>query len=172
MSRRGAGTVIRPGRHQIPLTQTVPLGPDVVDVRTIEIIPLKNKMAHGGGAGNIATSEGTSIVGGSRNKANGKYASIGGGYLNGANEEDKVVAGGRNNEASGVGATVGGGAFNFATGKRSTIPGGFDNRAAGFSSFAAGTRAKANHSNSFVFHDGYPTPPRRSAPWSPGIRAI
>ena len=53
-------------------------------------------------------------------------------------------------------ATIGGGSFNVASANFSTVPGGAFNVAAGESSFAAGTRAKANHNNSFVWGDSTP----------------
>jgi hypothetical protein len=63
------------------------------------------------------------------------------------------VAGGKDNTASGESATVGGGIGNIASGTNSTVPGGASNTAAGQFSFAAGSRAKANHNGAFVWAD-------------------
>jgi hypothetical protein len=57
------------------------------------------------------------------------------------------------NEATGSEATVGGGNGNIASGDGATIPGGWGNAATGNYSFAAGYRAKAEHSGSFVWAD-------------------
>ncbi|HET6446918.1 MAG TPA: tail fiber domain-containing protein, partial [candidate division Zixibacteria bacterium] len=50
-------------------------------------------------------------------------------------------------------ATVGGGIGNTASGNYATVPGGNLNTASGTSSFAAGSRAQATHSGSFVWAD-------------------
>jgi len=72
-----------------------------------------------------------------------------------------TVSGGRNNRAGDAAgtvadrpfATVGGGSGNSADGFLSTIPGGYLNSASGNYSFAAGRRAKANHTGAFVWGD-------------------
>jgi hypothetical protein len=57
------------------------------------------------------------------------------------------------NTAGGAASTVGGGVGNTASGYFSTVPGGVSNTAAGAYSFAAGNRAKANHTGSIVLAD-------------------
>jgi hypothetical protein len=65
-----------------------------------------------------------------------------------------VVAGGSGNTASGFEcATVSGGLGNYAAGSFSTVPGGLQNVASGDYSVAMGTRAIAQHNNTFVFND-------------------
>ena len=78
---------------------------------------------------------------------------VGGGTNNTANGFSATVGGGSSNTASGVVATVGGGAQNVASGIDSTVPGGNSNTAGGSYSFAAGRRAKALHSGTFVWGD-------------------
>lgn len=92
----------------------------------------------GGGDGNQATNLDSAVCGGSQNVASGETAFIGGGYLNSASGFRAAIAGGYNNTASGQ----------FAT-----IPGGYKNVASNDFSFAAGRRAKANHSGAFVWAD-------------------
>jgi hypothetical protein len=64
-----------------------------------------------------------------------------------------TVGGGKGNR-SGNYSTIGGGRDNRAVGYGATIPGGYDNAAGGEYSFAAGTRAKANHNGAFVWAGG------------------
>ena len=91
-----------------------------------------------GGVDNTASGDRSAVSGGEGNTASGAVSIIGGGYLN---------------DATGVYSTVGGGYANNANGLRSTVPGGTINTAAGISSFAAGTRAQANHDGAFVWAD-------------------
>ena len=63
------------------------------------------------------------------------------------------MSGGRKNSATGNHATVGGGTRNTAGGYAATVAGGSGNTAEGNFSFAAGQRAKANHTGSFVWAD-------------------
>jgi hypothetical protein len=92
--------------------------------------------------------QGTVIGGGQENEAGGNYAL------------QNTVAGGRGNVASGYNSawnTVGGGQGNRAGGTvvvGATVPGGLQNSAEAAYSFAAGRRAKALHSGSFVWGDG------------------
>ena len=65
-----------------------------------------------------------------------------------------MVGGGRDNQALGLNSVVGGGNSNTAQGADAVVPGGQQNSAAGGESFAAGFRAKANHSGTFVWADG------------------
>jgi hypothetical protein len=64
------------------------------------------------------------------------------------------VSGGGHNAASGDFATVAGGRDNVASGDFATVAGGDRNTAQGPGSFAAGHRAKANHTGAFVWSDG------------------
>jgi hypothetical protein len=97
----------------------------------------------GGGDFNMIQTNnyGSTIAGGYNNviQTGGGEATIGGGYFNTiqTNAQFTTIAGGRNNTNSGIYATV---------------PGGDQNVAADHS-FAAGHRAKANHSGSFVWAD-------------------
>jgi len=134
----------------------------------------------GGGNGNSISSDGleqvfaTTIAGGEDNRVQrSSYATIIGGQGNrlGVYSDLATIAGGLNNTISSraisasiagganntVGtqagyATVAGGLSNMASGAFSTVPGGLLNMA-GDKAFAAGTRAKAVHSGSFVWAD-------------------
>ena len=109
----------------------------------------------GGGFNNTASSEGATIGGGESNliTATATYATIGGGYGNTASGSKATVGGGSSNTAGAWYATVGGGWNNTASGYAATVPGGRDNTAQGMYSFAAGQRAKANHTGAFVWAD-------------------
>ncbi len=114
-----------------------------------------------GGYENIASANSTFIGGGVRNHVTDGYGTVAGGYQNRAGDnagtpDDRLfatVGGGRDNTASGTSSVVAGGDTNTASGDRSTVPGGVGNVAAGHHSFAAGRRAKANHSGAFVWAD-------------------
>lgn len=108
----------------------------------------------------------TGHPGGRINFADGSWATIGGGYENyacaigtvgGGSEntaaQGATVGGGSGNDASNFSATIAGGAVNTASGEYSSIPGGQLNVAAGAYSFAAGLRAEALHSGTFVWAD-------------------
>ncbi|MCB9307928.1 MAG: SBBP repeat-containing protein, partial [Lewinellaceae bacterium] len=122
----------------------------------------------GGGSGSQAAGSYATVGGGFDNKANGESATIAGGEANIAGGQYAFIGGGIENRAGGMSATTGGGDFNFANGNFATvsggggntasgayaaIPGGSSNEASGSSSFAAGFRAKANHSGAFVWAD-------------------
>jgi len=127
----------------------------------------------GGGFGNIATGVGSTVGGGQFNTANGTDSNVGGGNGNMANGTHSTIGGGESNtasgseatvgggggfgvgnhEASGTFSTVGGGVDNTAIGSQSTVPGGSFNEASGDFSFAAGNRAKATLSGTFVWAD-------------------
>lgn len=122
----------------------------------------------GGGSGNTAGASGATVGGGSNNNASGwnatvaggggntagaTNATVGGGYGNAASGGDATVGGGRQNTAGNYAATVGGGEGNTASGMYATVPGGSYNTAQGNHSFAAGRRAKANHTGAFVWAD-------------------
>jgi hypothetical protein len=93
------------------------------------------------------------VGGGVSNEASGVESTIGGGGENKATGAEATVGGGQYNTASGVESTVGGGNSNVASGAGSTVPGGSGNTAAGENSLAAGYRAKANGTGSFVWGD-------------------
>jgi trimeric autotransporter adhesin len=105
----------------------------------------------GGGGDNLI---GATIVGG--NISLGGNDVIGGGFFNNirAGCDFATIAGGKNNaiNTNASEATIGGGDGNTATGTLATIPGG-DSNVASTNAFAAGHRAKANHTGSFVWAD-------------------
>ncbi len=109
----------------------------------------------GGGQGNNASGGVAIIGGGAGNIAASNYSTIGGGWFNttSVSGDYATVGGGRDNTASSSSATVGGGMGNTASGYAATVGGGYFNAAAGAFSFAAGTRAKANHDGAFVWAD-------------------
>jgi hypothetical protein len=107
----------------------------------------------GGGGYNDANAGDATVGGGHRNTASGLYAAVGGGSYNTASSHSATVGGGHQNTTNGVYATVGGGYLNTASENYGTVPGGFLNEASGYYSFAAGRRAKANHSGTFVWAD-------------------
>ncbi len=105
-----------------------------------------------GGDVNTASGEFATVGGGTENIASGGGATVGGGLQNIASGQSATVGGGWYNEALGGSATISGGEFNTASGGGATIPGGFRNVATAFA-FAAGRRAKANHTGAFVWAD-------------------
>jgi trimeric autotransporter adhesin len=131
-----------------------------------------------GGSSNRAGSYYTSLGGGARNAIlyNARYATISGGGDNSIHQNSfsSVIGGGGDNQVLGSSerSTIGGGKFNqIATlsphatigggftntigpnAHAATIPGGDANRADGRFAFAAGQRAHALHSGSFVWAD-------------------
>jgi hypothetical protein len=106
-----------------------------------------------GGGNNSATGEAATVAGGFSNLATANRATVGGGDTNHATDLWSTVAGGLGNTASNQFATVGGGSSNTATQGFATVPGGLLNDATAARSFAAGTRAKANHQGAFVWAD-------------------
>ncbi|MFH1374493.1 MAG: tail fiber domain-containing protein [bacterium] len=104
----------------------------------------------GGGQNNRAWGGYATVAGGLHDTASGDYASIGGGSVNSATGFGSVIAGGNDNQATDTGAAVGGGSNNRAEGIYATIPGGWMNEAKGDRSFAAGSRAEANHDGAVV----------------------
>jgi hypothetical protein len=126
----------------------------------------------GGGQGNTAGALMATVGGGSSNSASGGNAIVSGGHDNTASSWESTVGGGGYNDATGSYATVGGGRFNHARGVSATvagggggspadsnsasgsysmIPGGRRNEASGTCSFAAGLRAFATNTGSFVW---------------------
>jgi len=109
--------------------------------------------AVGGGHGNNASVNFATIPGGHQNTASGGMSTVGGGWLNNASNACATVGGGRYNNAGNEDATVSGGRANSASGWGATIPGGAINKAYGAYSFAAGSRARAEHDGAFVWCD-------------------
>lgn len=111
----------------------------------------------GGFTGNAisATVSGGVVAGGGSpgapNLGQDNYAAVGGGSGNTASGEWATVGGGYGNRANGTSGTVGGGMANTAN-AFGAVPGGNQN-VAGPYSFAAGLRAKAIHTGSFVWSD-------------------
>jgi len=101
---------------------------------------------------NIVQGDYGTIGGGFDNEA-GSAATVAGGVINSASGVRSAIAGGSQNEATGSYSSIGGGSTNVATGQASTIPGGSGNKATRGYSFAAGYRAEANHSGTFVWAD-------------------
>jgi hypothetical protein len=106
-----------------------------------------------GGQSNTASGLRSAVSGGLGNFAQGIDSNVSGGGHNAATKSWSTVGGGRYNIASGLYAAVSGGGANTASGIRSSVPGGYRNTALGNYSFAAGRRAKASHSGSFVWGD-------------------
>jgi hypothetical protein len=100
-----------------------------------------------GGIGNTAGNAGCI------NPVDGGYATVSGGSANTASGNYSTVAGGDSNIASNSRSVVSGGNGNLASGIYSTVPGGNNNTASAPYSFAAGHRAKATTSGSFVWAD-------------------
>jgi Chaperone of endosialidase len=113
----------------------------------------------GGFLGNSVTAGkvGGAIGGGGQvgltNRVTGDFGTVGGGWNNEAAGYAAVVGGGRGNTASGNQSTLGAGQENTAGGDFATVPGGSNNSAGGSYSLAAGRRAKASHSGTFVWGD-------------------
>lgn len=107
----------------------------------------------GGGSENTANGLYSTVSGGEYNRAGGYAASISGGQWNVAGGSYAVISGGGDNFANGYYSTISGGSESSATGQFATVPGGRENTAAGHYGFAAGRRAKADHSGSFVWGD-------------------
>jgi len=111
--------------------------------------------AIGGGSSNAVGPGAVSatIGGGEANIAGAVYATVSGGQLNANGGMYATITGGIRNTNNGIAASVGGGSENSATGGAATVPGGDHNSAGADYSFAAGHRAKATHTGSFVWAD-------------------
>jgi hypothetical protein len=107
----------------------------------------------GGGYQNIARGDNATVGGGINNTASGGFAAISGGSGNQATNWFGVVAGGDQNINSGDVGAIGGGRFNKVSGYAAVVPGGQNNTATGHYSFAAGSKALANHIGTFVWSD-------------------
>ena len=108
----------------------------------------------GGDTNEISSATDSVIVGGHNNTLSGEYGFIGAGLNNNVSGEGAYIAAGGYNTASGEGAVIDGGFNSTAAGKFATIPGGYVNSAAGTYSFAAGARASAAQTGTFVWSDG------------------
>lgn len=106
----------------------------------------------GGGRGNTASGQSATVGGGFECNASGLAATVGGGIGNSASGYYSTTSGGAYNIASGDASIASGGYGNIAAGYFATIPGGDDNFATNHA-FAAGHRAKAIHTGSFVWGD-------------------
>ncbi len=105
----------------------------------------------GGGWGNIASGDMTTVAGGNSNTTGGNYASIGGGIKNVASAPWSVIAGGRLNRTPGDSSTIGGGTENTASGVNATIGGGAGNNSTGtFSTIGGGALNVATGDNTTV----------------------
>jgi trimeric autotransporter adhesin len=102
---------------------------------------------------NQVTSGGGTVSGGFANTA-GEAAVVSGGGLNTATGRYSTIAGGDSNTATGSNSVVAGGFNNTASGDYSIVLGGSGNTASGSSGFAAGFRAVADLSDTFVWADG------------------
>jgi hypothetical protein len=110
------------------------------------------------------------VSGGIKNSA-GHDGVVGGGEQNTAGGDIGTIAGGAFNATSNIGATVGGGGGNTASGYNSTVPGGSGNVASADYSFAAGRRAKASTTGSFIWADSQDFDFAPSVPNFFGVRA-
>lgn len=109
----------------------------------------------GGGSNNEVNTTGGTISGGINNliAISSPWATISGGYGNTATGTGSVIGGGNGNSTTNSYSTVGGGDANVASKQFATVPGGARNTADGNYAFAAGRRAKANHTGAFVWGD-------------------
>ncbi|MBI5384885.1 MAG: tail fiber domain-containing protein [Verrucomicrobia bacterium] len=118
--------------------------------------------ALGGGSGNgiLAGSDAATIGGGQNNDigTDANNSAIGGGYNNDvADSSAYATIGGGMHNSIGINteySAIGGGFGNYIGdhSRSATIPGGYNNRATNYA-FAAGRRAKANHTGAFVWAD-------------------
>jgi hypothetical protein len=106
-----------------------------------------------GGIANVCTAQDATVGGGAQNRNNGYAATIAGGVGNTNSGDYATVGGGTQNSSTNFTSTVGGGENNLCGGYDATVPGGYQNVANGNFSFAAGYRARALHSGSFVWQD-------------------
>src|SRR5579884_608764 len=108
----------------------------------------------GGGYKNSVSADDAAIVGGTTNSVTAQYGFIGAGTNNTVSGAGAYIASGGYNTASGEGAVVDGGYLQTASGAFATVPGGYENVASGTYSFAAGARAQAQQTGTFVWSDG------------------
>lgn len=179
--RLGGNAGTTPGTHFLGTTDNQPLEFKVNGVRALRLLPggVGAPSLIGGPADNTIAAgvAGAAITGGYLNNIgdNAQFSAIGGGYGNNmaADSGFATIAGGRNNNIrsfayySAIGggrnnnigtnssySAIGGGLWNnIATNAEyATIPGGLYNSATNYA-FAAGRRAKANHTGAFVWAD-------------------
>ncbi len=153
-----------------------------------------------GGFNNTLTGAYSTVAGGWGNINRGDYSAMGGGLSNiiDANSSSALISGGRANAistnatnatiAGGVAnfiasaddngfdvitadVTISGGYFNKARGIGATIPGGIENEAFGDDTFAAGVKAKATNTGSFVWSGTYDTDTSSTNDFSFTVRA-
>ena len=110
----------------------------------------------GAGESNTVTTAGVDgvVTGGSANALSGEYAVLVGGLDNTVSGEGGYIAAGGYNTVSGEGAVIDGGFDSTASGAFATIPGGYADNAAGTYGLAAGARASAAQTGTFVWSDG------------------
>ena len=112
----------------------------------------------GGGASNTISSAATDafLGGGTTNTVSAEFGVIAGGTNNSISVGGLggYIAAGGYNTVSGEGAVIDGGFNSTAAGAFATIPGGYVNSAAGTYSLAAGARASAAQTGTFVWSDG------------------
>ncbi len=106
-----------------------------------------------GGENNFVSGYLATMGGGYRNTNSSYAATLAGGYENLARARYTTIAGGERNWAFGQHSAIGGGYGNVTSNYTATVPGGYRNVASGLYSFAAGQRAQALHSGSFVWAD-------------------
>jgi hypothetical protein len=120
----------------------------------------------GGYFNDIGTNSDYSAIGGGFENTianNSQHATVAGGYYNtiAADSQSATIAGGYSNDiGTNSGASVlAGGWYNtiVANAAFATIPGGRENAVSGYYGFAAGRRAKANHTGAFVWADSQAT---------------
>ncbi|MFO7639680.1 MAG: hypothetical protein R6X14_10380, partial [bacterium] len=109
----------------------------------------------GGGSRNVATNQYAAIGGGSSNEATGLYAAIGGGSSNDAGGQYAAVGGGAGNRANGLHATVAGGSVNSATDSSATVAGGVGNEATAKGAAVGGGSSNAASAGYAAVGGGY-----------------
>jgi len=159
--RNGGNAGTTTDTHFLGTTDNQPLEFKVNNQRVLRLEPTAfGPNIIGGFSGNFvsngvvgATIAGGGLsIGGQVNQALNNLTTVSGGADNVASGDTATVGGGLRNVASGSLAIIGGGLGNTASGDFATIPGGRNNAAA-HNAFAAGTRAKANHTGAFVWAD-------------------
>ncbi|MFA5211200.1 MAG: tail fiber domain-containing protein [Patescibacteria group bacterium] len=103
----------------------------------------------GGGQGNEAFNQESSVIGGRHNTTLGAQSFIGGGEFNTTTAQFSFIGGGGENLASGYASFIGGGYQNRTYGSYSFIGGGSSNVASGSSAVAFGTHMTVSGTRSF-----------------------
>ena len=117
-----------------------------------------DKSAIGGGINNIVSSSGAFVGAGLANvvdAATATWSFIGAGANNSitGTSDSAVIGGGQHNTNVGSYSFIGAGLSNRISATHAMIPGGFSNHVSGAFGFAAGNRATAAHTGSFVWAD-------------------